>query len=121
MIADPVGLVDVSVDAAATLLGGQYQLMRRLGGGSTVDVHAAFETVLGAHVALKCFREQSPGALRGLKAEFRALAETHHPNLVKLFDLVVTDQVAYFTMELVDGVTFVEYARTASATDLSCP
>jgi hypothetical protein len=108
----------MNLDATATLLAGRYQLVRKLGGGSTADVHAAFDTVLGASVGLKCFREQSPGALRGLKAEFRMLADIHHPNLVKLFDLVVTEEVAFFTMELVNGVTFAEYARTAPVADL---
>jgi hypothetical protein len=108
----------MTTEPGPALLADRYRLLRKLGSGSTADVHAAFDTVLGANVALKRFREHSPAALRGLKAEFRTLADIHHPGLVKLFDLVVAPDTAFFTMELLEGVTFVEHARSASADQL---
>jgi hypothetical protein len=104
----------VTVDPTPTLLAGRYRLGRRLGAGATADVHEAFDTALGATVALKRFHAHTPGALRDLKAEFRTLADIHHPGLVKLFDLVVAPDAAFFTMELVEGVPFTEYMRSAS-------
>jgi predicted Ser/Thr protein kinase len=101
-----------------SLLAGRYRIVRRLGGGSTADVHEAFDVALGASVALKQFRERSAASLRSLKAEFRKLADIQHPGLVKLFDLVVAADTAFFTMELVEGTTFVEYARAAPDDDL---
>jgi hypothetical protein len=108
----------MTTEPGPALLADRYRLLRKLGSGSTADVHAAFDTVLGANVALKRFRDHSPAALRGLKAEFRTLADIHHPGLVKLFDLVVAPDTAFFTMELLEGVTFVEHARSASPEQL---
>ena len=46
-----------------------------------------------------------------MKREFRALAGISHPNLVELYELFVTNRDCFFTMELVDGVSFVDYVR----------
>jgi hypothetical protein len=96
------------------ILAGRYQLVQRLGSGSSCDVYEALDRKLGARVALKRFREDSVDALVRTKSEFRALANIHVPGLVRFFDLVVTDDATFFTMELVDGVTLTEYARRAS-------
>jgi hypothetical protein len=77
-------------------------------------VYEAIDTALGATVALKRFREASPDALIRIKAEFRALAGIHAPGLVRFFDLVVTDDAAFFTMELVDGISIADHAQAAT-------
>ncbi|MGH9887335.1 MAG: protein kinase domain-containing protein, partial [bacterium] len=67
------------------------------------EVHRAFDRQLGHEVALKRMRVSNPESTIRLKAEFRARAEIHHPNLLQVFDLVVSEDVAFFTMEIVDG------------------
>ena len=42
------------------------------------------------------------------KREFRALAGLEHPNLIHLGELYCEDGTWFFTMELVDGVGFME-------------
>ena len=49
-----------------------------------------------------------------LKDEFRALRGIVHPNLIRLYELFVTDGACFFTMELLDGVDVVTYVRTSS-------
>src|SRR5262249_24934468 len=63
----------------------------------------------GIDVALKTLDTRDPDQLYRLKREFRVLAGITHPNLVQLHELVVTDNECFFTMELVDGVTFIDY------------
>jgi eukaryotic-like serine/threonine-protein kinase len=101
-----------------SILVGRYGLVRCLGSGTSCDVHEAIDLELGSRVALKQFREGSLDASRRIRSEFRTLADIHLPGLVQFFDLVVTDDVAFFTMELVDGVTLSEWARQAAPDDL---
>jgi serine/threonine protein kinase len=100
------------------ILAGRYRLVRRLGSGSSCDVYAAIDLELGVTVALKRFRETSPEALLRIKSEFRALSGIHAPGLVQFFHLVVSDDLAFFTMELVDGVALTEFARGVGYDDL---
>jgi hypothetical protein len=72
-------------------------------------VYRALDEETGREVALKALREPGSTALYHLKGEFRSLRDIAHPNLVELHDLVVGDEQAFFTMELVDGVTFLEH------------
>jgi tRNA A-37 threonylcarbamoyl transferase component Bud32 len=100
------------------ILAGCYRLVRLLGRGASCDVYEAVDLAHGSTVALKRFREPSLEALIRIKSEFRTLADLHIPGLVRFFDLVVSEDAAFFTMELVDGVVLTEYARSASCDEL---
>lgn len=93
-------------------LAGRYELIRLIGRGASADVFEAVDLRLGSTVALKRFRDASADGLLRLKTEFRQLAEVHEPGLVRLYDLVVDGTLGFFTMELVDGVSIAEHART---------
>ena len=66
-------------------------------------------------VALKTLRRWSGDDVYRLKREFRNLADVAHPNLVSLYDLVIDDEACFFTMELVEGTTLVDYVRQESS------
>ncbi|PRP95998.1 serine/threonine-protein kinase [Enhygromyxa salina] len=91
---------------------GNYELERLVGAGGMGQVFAARSLETGARVALKLLHRSSSTALLRLKQEFRVLADVEHHNLVKLEELVVPPEgEPFFTMELIDGVPFVEYVR----------
>lgn len=98
------------VDIGTTL--GGYALERRLGSGGMGEVFAARKGPDGPLVALKVLSELHATRLYRFKREFRALADVKHENLIALDQLVVLPSgQAFFTMELVDGISFVEYVR----------
>jgi hypothetical protein len=74
-------------------------------------VYEAFDAEHDRHVALKTLRHPSGEDLFRLKAEFRALQDVHHPNLVALGELHEERGAWFFTMELVEGVSFLEWVR----------
>jgi eukaryotic-like serine/threonine-protein kinase len=80
-----------------------------IGQGGAGVIYRAVDRDLEQEVALKVLRAPGGGSVSKLKSEFRARADLHHPNLLQLFELVVTDEHAFFTMELVDAVDFLDW------------
>jgi eukaryotic-like serine/threonine-protein kinase len=97
------------------VLGQRFRLRRRLGDGGFGVVYEAEDLRDGGTVALKLLRRAEPTWLYRFKREFRALQGIAHPNLVVLDELFGDDDRWYFTMELVEGVDFVEYASAVSS------
>src|SRR5689334_2144989 len=89
----------------------RFEVLRRLGSGGMGVVYEARDRVHGNVVALKTLADAEPEALLRFKSEFRALQDVHHPNLVQLYELIEENGRWFFTMELVRGVSFLEYTR----------
>jgi tetratricopeptide (TPR) repeat protein len=90
-------------------------VVRRLGAGGMGVVYEVHDGVRDEVVALKTLLRTNAADLYRLKREFRSLADVTHSNLVCLYELFVEDERCFFTMELVPGVSFVEYARGVDA------
>ena len=89
----------------------RYVIVRRIGAGGMGVVYEAQDLERGSRVALKTLRELDPTALYRFKHEFRTLADVSHPNLVNLYELISAPAGWFFTMELIDGVDFLEWVR----------
>ena len=97
----------------------RYRVRRCIGAGGVGAVYEALDSERGLVVALKKLRHFSPATLYLFKKEFRTLADVHHPNLVRLYELVATeDRDVFFTMELVGGADIVAHVRPNGAADL---
>ena len=90
---------------------GRFRVLRGLGAGGMGVVYEVHDRVRDEVVALKTLLRTSAADLYRLKREFRSLADVAHPNLVCLYELFVEGERCFFTMELVRGVSFVDYAR----------
>ena len=91
---------------AQTVLFGRYRLLERAGTGGTADVWCARDERTGDDVALKrlhpiVFRSRS-GRSR-LEREFRALRSLNEPNIVRVRDLVLTDDDGALILDFVAG------------------
>jgi tRNA A-37 threonylcarbamoyl transferase component Bud32 len=91
------------------LLGGRYQLERRLGRGGMGTVYEASDTALERRVAVKVIREDLVGsadAAERFRREARVAASFSHPNVVTVHDFgVASGTRAFLVMELLQGRT----------------
>ena len=94
----------------------RFRVMRRLGAGGMGVVYEVQDRIRDDVVALKTVRQTGAADLYRLKREFRSLADVVHQNLVCLYELFVEDARSYFTMEMVSGLSFVDYVRDTNST-----
>ncbi|HEY2512653.1 MAG TPA: protein kinase [Polyangiaceae bacterium] len=87
----------------------RYEIRSVLGRGGNGVVYEAFDSQDRALVALKTIAHPLADDLFRLKQEFRALADIHHPNLVRYGELACERGQWFFTMELVRGRDFRDY------------
>jgi eukaryotic-like serine/threonine-protein kinase len=90
----------------STLLGGRYELVKRIGEGGMGAVFEATDVELGRKVALKVIKPEfaeDPGVLRRFKQELVLARQVTHRNVIRIFDFGAADGVRFITMEYVEG------------------
>jgi serine/threonine-protein kinase len=90
------------------VLGGRYELKRKLGSGGMATVYEAHDGLLDRAVAVKLLRSDalSEGVARQrFAAEARAAASLTHPYAVAVYDVSSADEQPFIVMELVRGRT----------------
>jgi serine/threonine protein kinase/tetratricopeptide (TPR) repeat protein len=98
-------------DAREFLGTDRFKIRRRLGSGGMGVVYEAHDRETDKVLALKALTRTEASHIYRFKKEFRALTDVSHPNLVSLYEFMSDGIFWFFTMELVRGVTFLEYVR----------
>ena len=96
---------------------GDYRVIRELGRGGMGVVFEAVHVLRGNRVALKMLPQVDGPRLYRFKREFRSAADLSHPNLIGLHSLESDGAQWFFTMDLIEGVDFLEYVRPAGRLD----
>jgi serine/threonine protein kinase len=93
-------------------LDGVYEIRSLIGSGGMANVYKAVDLRTNTDVAVKVLREEymgDPDLVRRFKNESKAISILNHPNIVKVYDVSVTDKLQYIVMEFIDGITLKEY------------
>jgi eukaryotic-like serine/threonine-protein kinase len=90
----------------ASLLGGKYRILDRLGGGGLGDVYRGENTLTGRPVALKILRSDFVGD--GVRAsryfqDAEAANKIRHPNIVDVLDAGIGESGPFIVMECLSG------------------
>jgi eukaryotic-like serine/threonine-protein kinase len=91
----------------------RYDIERVLGQGSAGIVYRVRDRETGERLALKKLLRVDSRSVQLLKHEFRSLADLHHPNLVKLYDLGRSHDAWFITMEYLRGGDLLTYLNTS--------
>ena len=99
-------------------LDGLYAVRELIGTGGMANVYKAVvvgengPVPVGTVVAVKVLRQElmhDPDLVRRFKNESKAISLLDHPNIVKVYDVSVSETLQYIVMEYVDGMTLREY------------
>lgn len=98
-------------------LDGLYTVRELIGTGGMANVYKAVvgpggPVPEGTVVAVKVLRQElmhDPDLVRRFKNESKAISLLNHPNIVKVYDVSVSENLKYIVMEYVDGMTLREY------------
>ena len=98
-------------------LDGLYTVRELIGTGGMANVYKAVvgpggPVPEGTVVAVKVLRQElmhDPDLVRRFKNESKAISLLNHSNIVKVYDVSVSENLQYIVMEYVDGMTLREY------------
>ena len=108
-------IIPLSGQAGGDFLGtDRFEMRDHLGTGGMGAVYRAYDRDKQVEVALKVLLNLRPKAIMRFKREFRSLADVSHENLVSLYELFCVGERWFFTMELLEGISFGAYALGAS-------
>ena len=88
------------------LIMGRYRLGRLLGCGNFAKVYKAHNVATGEAVAIKVFNKDAvrqTGMAGKVKTEVDVMRRVHHPNVVRLHEVMATRSRIYFVMEYAAG------------------
>ncbi|WVZ68751.1 hypothetical protein U9M48_017651 [Paspalum notatum var. saurae] len=104
------------------LIMGRYRLGRLLGCGNFAKVYKAHKVGTGEIVAIKVLNKDAvrrSGMAEKVKTEVDVMRRVHHPNVVRLHEVMATRSRIYFVMEYAGGGEL--FARLAQSTRLPEP
>ena len=99
-------------------LGDRYSITELIGEGGMAYVFKATDNRLQRTVAVKIMRDEMAAdeTFRSrFCAESHAVAMLSHPNIVSVYDVSHNDELEYIVMELVEGITLLQYMEKKGA------
>ncbi|HEX7557990.1 MAG TPA: serine/threonine-protein kinase, partial [Usitatibacter sp.] len=87
---------------------GRYKIVSEIGQGAMGVVYKAVDPIIDRTVAIKTInlnlsRQELEEYEARFQQEIKAAGRLNHPNIVTIYDVGKTDQVAYMAMEFLEG------------------
>jgi len=87
---------------------GKYKLLGKIGQGAMGVVYKAVDPIIDRTVAIKTInlnlsKTELEEYEQRFQQEIKAAGRLNHPNIVTIYDVGKTDQVAYMAMEFLEG------------------
>lgn len=101
-----------------TCLDDRYEIVEVIGAGGMAVVYKAIDQRLNRFVAFKILRDElarDEEFRARFQIEAQAVAMLSHPNIVSVYDVSHTAGVEYIVMELIEGVTLMQYMQKKGA------
>ena len=93
---------------------GRYQIQELIGIGGMANVYKAVDLLENRYVAVKALREEYIGNeefMRRFRNESKAVALLSHPNIVRVYDVSLSDRQPCIVMEYIGGITLKDYIQ----------
>lgn len=92
----------------------KYEICEVLGVGSTSTCHRCVRRADGQSYACKIIdkkhiEQRFAGMIEQFHTEIEALRSLHHPNIITLYDVYITEEKIYIVMELMSGGELFDY------------
>ncbi len=103
-----------SSSSGPTVLGGRYEIHRKIARGGMAEVHLARDRSLDRPVAVKVLFSEfatDPAFVERFRREAQAAANLSHPNICGVYDWGSEDGTYFIVMEYVDGRSLAEIMR----------
>ena len=111
--------MDTNMDKyLGTYLDDRYEILEVIGTGGMAVVYKAMCHRLNRYVAVKILRDELANDAefrQRFQTEAQAVAMLSHPNIVSVYDVSHSEGVEYIVMELIEGVTLMQYMKKKGA------
>ncbi len=100
---------------------GNYRILKELGRGGMGVVYKAKQLSLNRMVAMKVLPQHltsDPAFVRRFENEARAIARLNHPNIVQIFDIGHEEDIHFYTMEFIEGLSLDDIVYKEGLLDL---
>jgi len=101
---------------------GRYKVISEIGQGAMGTVYKAVDPIIDRTVAIKTInlnlsRQELEEYEARFQQEIKAAGRLNHPNIVTIYDVGKTDQVAYMAMEFLEGQELKDIITTRAPTE----
>ena len=86
----------------------RYKVINLIGEGSGGEVYKVWDNKRSTYLALKLLKPEwnnNPQLIASFLDEAKSLANLQHPNIVRFYELVTDEDLTFFLMDYVDGIT----------------